>query len=203
MSSLFDFQELNMPILPVLLRRKRGNAKQAMRLSRSSCMPVLVMLALSLLLNACGSSGKNAATVPTTLKLEIAASADLNPDHLGRAAPILVRIYELRSDEQFQDTDFFSLQQQDKQILGDQLLARDELILLPGERHVLQRQLDPQTRYLAVLAGYRQLHSATWRSVQALAPAPSTAWYRVVLPDRKLAFRLELGSNAIKLSQFQ
>jgi hypothetical protein len=39
--------------------------------------------------------------------------------------------------------------------------------------------------------------------VQALAPAPSTAWYRVVLPDRKLAFRLELGSNAIKLSQFQ
>jgi type VI secretion system protein VasD len=45
----------------------------------------------------------------TRLDITITAEAGVNPDDKGRAAPIMVRIYELKSEGTFESADYFSL----------------------------------------------------------------------------------------------
>ena len=54
----------------------------------------------------------------TKLEITITAAADVNHDDKGRAAPILVRLYELKSEGTFESADYFSLQTNDKALIG-------------------------------------------------------------------------------------
>lgn len=98
------------------------------------------------------------------------AAAALNPSVSGRASPLMLRIYELKSATAFNAADFVSLYQCDQAELGADLVARDEFILVPGERREFVRRAAPETRYLGVLAAYRDLERARWRAVAVLRP---------------------------------
>ncbi|WP_077038042.1 type VI secretion system lipoprotein TssJ [Pelomonas sp. KK5] len=136
----------------------------------------------------------------TRLLLNILASDGVNPDDAGRAAPIRLRIYELRDVQAFQEADYFSLDEKDRTLLGADLLARDEFILRPGESRRIERSSHPQTRAIGVLAGYRSLAQSTWRVVQRLPDAPDAAWYRALVPANKSDLRIELQAQGIAVS---
>ncbi|WP_295373283.1 type VI secretion system lipoprotein TssJ [uncultured Pseudacidovorax sp.] len=135
----------------------------------------------------------------TQLDITLSAAADVNPDDKGRAAPILIRLYELKSDGVFTSSDYFSLQSNDKALLGGDLLVRDEFILKPGEVKTLRRKSHPDTVALGVLAGYRDLAQADWRAVHKVEPAPEAAWYRMVVPANKLKLQIQLQAKGIRL----
>lgn len=100
---------------------------------------------------------------PPELDATVEASARVNPDSRGRPSPLLLRIYELKASASFGNADFVSLYQRDQAELGADLLAREELLLLPGERRPFKRVLNAQTRFLGVFAAYRDLERAHWR----------------------------------------
>lgn len=100
----------------------------------------------------------------TEIDASIEASDELNPDMNGRPSPVVIRLYELKSLSAFNRADFFSLYEDDTAVLGDEMQTRDELLLTPKERRALKRELKPGTRYLAVLAAYRDLEHAQWRA---------------------------------------
>lgn len=172
-----------------------------MRLPVIHLLRLVVIAMLGALLGACSSTGQPAPLEPSKLDLTVVASDDVNPDDKGRAAPIMVRIYELKTDVAFQEADFFSLQKQDKLILGADMLARNEFILRPGETRTIQRKTHPNTTAIAFLAGYRQLGTATWRTVYKLKPAPEAAWYRAVLPAYKAILKIDLQTSDIKITE--
>ncbi|WP_329956094.1 type VI secretion system lipoprotein TssJ [Collimonas silvisoli] len=157
----------------------------------------------ALLLSACASTGEPVVKEQSKLNLTVVASSDVNPDEKSRAAPLMVRIYELKSDAVFQDADFFSLQTSDKVTLGADLLAKDEYILRPGDSQTIIRKSSPGTAAIGVLAGYRDLSNSTWRTVYKLPPAPDAAWYRAVIPANKIKLQIKLESNAIKLTELK
>lgn len=103
---------------------------------------------------------------PTRFEATVQAAEDLNPTSDGRAAPLLVRLYPLRARGAFDSADFFSVYEQ-----GDVLLAADatapaeELNMLPGQSRPVQLELSDDTRFIAVLAAYRDVDNATWRAV--------------------------------------
>ena len=136
----------------------------------------------------------------TRLDLSIEAAAGLNPDSQGRASPILLRVYELRSDIVFQDADYFSLQNADKTTLGGDLLVVDQFILRPGETRTIRRKSNPETSSIGVFAGYRDLPNATWRAVYKMSAAPEQGWQRIVMPANKADLRIDLQANAILLT---
>ena len=150
----------------------------------------------------CGCSGTASAPLLEASKLElrIVVGDNVNLDDKGRAAPIEVRIYELKSEGVFQQTDFFTLQKQDTLALGADLLLKDEFVFLPGESRTIHRKSQPQTIAIGVLAAYRQLGTATWRGIYKLKPAPA-AWYRAVLPNNKVKLNIELQANDIKIRE--
>jgi type VI secretion system protein VasD len=125
----------------------------------------LVLLACSLALVAgCASS-------PPLLEGAIKAAASVNPDGQGRPSPILLRVYELRSLAAFNSADFFSLFDKEAETLGAELVGREEYSLQPAETKPYKRQLQPDTKFIAVAAAFRDLDNAKWRQA---APVPAS-----------------------------
>lgn len=135
---------------------------------------------------------------PTKLVLKLEAAAQTNPDDAGRPSPIKVRIYELKDSNSFAEADYFSLNANDKTVLGADMLARDEFILRPGETRKIERKSNPKTLAIGILAGYRDLNSV-WRVVYPLPEAPEAAWYRAVLPINKSQLSIQLQPQGIVL----
>ncbi len=109
-----------------------------------------------------------ACTFPTKIDSEIVASRYINPDDSGRPSPLVVRIYELKSDEIFNKADFYMLYDDDEATLGGDLLARKEYKLSPGEARKIIYKVNDQARYLGVIAAYRNINQARWRTSSKL-----------------------------------
>jgi type VI secretion system protein VasD len=101
---------------------------------------------------------------PTVLQIHIDAAANANPDSHGRASPVVVRLLELKSLAAFQNADFFSLFERDRETLGSDLVAKDEIVLRPGGRREIRRELHADTRFIALVAGYRDIERSRWRA---------------------------------------
>jgi len=116
-------------------------------------------------LSACASGPK-----PTVLKTDLRVHANINPDMSGRPSPVVVRFYELKSLAAFNNADFFSLYDRDRETLGSELVAVDELHLTPDETRQIKRTLQPDTQFVGVVAAFRDLEHAVWRASTAIAP---------------------------------
>ncbi|MEW8027866.1 MAG: type VI secretion system lipoprotein TssJ [Candidatus Thiodiazotropha sp.] len=99
----------------------------------------------------------------SSVKVTMSADLSVNPDINERPSPIVARIYELKSLSVFNNADFFNLFEQDVALLGEEMLMRDELHFQPGEVKLLERELQPDTRYVGVIGAYRDIENATWR----------------------------------------
>lgn len=121
----------------------------------------LAVLGALLCLAGCASS-------LTKLDLFVTASNDLNPDLAGRPSPIVVRLVELRHPAAFENGDFFSLYQNPRQSLAPDFVTQEEFELRPGNWHALKAHLQPGSRYVGVLAAYRDLQETRWRLVLPL-----------------------------------
>ena len=139
----------------------------ARHLRLSTCV---LNVALLILLGACGSAPPK----PTLIQGNLAVAADVNPDASGRASPVMIRLYELKTLTAFQNADYFSLYERGKETLGPELVASEEINLRPGEKKKLDRQLQPDTRYIAAVAAYRDLERASWRAAAPVKPNQTT-----------------------------
>lgn len=110
------------------------------------------------MLSSCASAPK-----PVTVKLTIEAGSDINPDPRGRPSPVALKLFELKSAANFENADFFSLFDHERETLGPELVARDELVLKPGDRVTQERKVAPEVRFIGVLVGFRDLERSQWR----------------------------------------
>lgn len=135
---------------------------------RAGLSAVLTSLILNLALSSCAKPPPPPPK-PTIFQVSLAVAANVNPDMRGRASPIVARLFELKSLAAFQSADYLSLSDRDKESLGNDLVAKEELVLQPGENRKFTRELHPDTRFVAVVAGYRDIERSRWR---ASVPVP-------------------------------
>ncbi|QNP50380.1 type VI secretion system lipoprotein TssJ [Diaphorobacter aerolatus] len=105
---------------------------------------------------------------PTTVEVRLNADADVNPDARGRASPLSVRVYALKTSSLFEAADFFTLFEKDQATLGAELLRREEVLLNPGQGRVLNLTLPDDARVLAFMAAYRDLDRSRWRELSQI-----------------------------------
>jgi type VI secretion system protein VasD len=130
-----------------------------MRMTVSSkTMAGLVMLVL---LSGCSALSPYSSV--TKLNLQLTASDQLNPDVHGRPSPIVVRLLELKHPVAFENADFFSLYERAGKSLAPDLVTSEELQLRPGETVSLKLSVQEGSRYVGVLAAYRDLPETRWR----------------------------------------
>jgi type VI secretion system protein VasD len=114
---------------------------------------------LLLILAACAAAPPK----PTMAEISIDVASDVNPDSAGRPSPLVLHLFELKSMASFQGADFFSLLDRDKETLGSELLAKEEVILQPGKSLRIERQLQADTRFVAAVTAFRAWEKSVWR----------------------------------------
>lgn len=135
------------------------------------------------------------------LDLVMKASDKVNPDNQKNAAPIEIRVYELKNDAAFTAADWWSLQDNDKTVLTDDLLHRDSFILRPGEEKKLRRSLNKETTALGILAGYRNLGKSVWRVTYKIPDPPEKSWYSRFMPKKKVELDAGIEQSAIVIKE--
>lgn len=100
--------------------------------------------------------------------LMVASQPNVNPDFTGRPSPVVVKVYELRRGVAFKQADFQALFDNPVQVLGSDILAADELVFVPGEARTISYLPNPEARFLGIVAGFRQMNRARWRSLRPI-----------------------------------
>ncbi len=116
----------------------------------------------------CASAPKPFRTAPQPYKAQVtlAAAADVNPDANGRPSPIVVRVYQLKTDAAFGRAEYFALFDDEQKVLGPDLISRREFVLTPAEQRVVEVEIDLGARFVGVLAAFRDIRNAEWRVLQ-------------------------------------
>jgi type VI secretion system protein VasD len=127
-----------------------------------------LVVTASVCIAALAGCAKPAPPKPKMLTLDVQAAANVNPDASGRPSPVVVRIYELKSAAPFETADFLSLHEKDQSVLGAEIVVRDEFVLMPGAARNIKREAG-ESKFLAVMAAFRDLERARWRAVSPLA----------------------------------
>ena len=106
-------------------------------------------------------------------------SGSVGPGTGWQAAPILVKVFELKSSGNFETADYFALQDRDRETLAAELVNADQAILRSGEERTFKREAGLDSRAIGVIAGYRKLENARWRLVLPLKEPKQTNLYKV------------------------
>ena len=116
---------------------------------------------------------------PSPATASITVAADVNPDSTGRPSPILIRLYELKDQGNFDQSDYFALVDKESDTLGATLVApHEEYQMQPGEKKSLEIKIPAEAHFIGVTAGYRDLPNSKWRS---FTPVTGGAIFKVKL----------------------
>lgn len=131
--------------------------------------PLALMLFTVLALVGCTKVNSGVAgmfELDTDLKLVLDVADNINPDEKHSPSPVYIRFYELSSDKVFSKLDFIELYEDDRALLGKDLLSLQELEpLLPGSPREESFVLNPETRYVALFAEFYQYKDAKYKVI--------------------------------------
>jgi len=126
--------------------------------------------------------------------MTLVAESQINPDVNGRPSPIVVRIYQLKSEDKYAAADFFALFDDDQKVLGADMVGREEAELAPGETREMQLPVSRDAKFLGVLAAFRDIRNSRWRVVQA---APKKGLLDMMSKD---AITITISRDAVTLT---
>ena len=139
---------------------------QRPRLARRGRMRAAACLCVGALLAACAAAPPK----PTAVRATLTAAAGVNPDVHQRPSPVVVRIFELKATGLFDAASFVAVYQNDTAALGAELVAKEEFVLRPGEKRTWEKTLGPETRFVGVIAAFRDIDRAQWKTTLAVKP---------------------------------
>lgn len=100
-------------------------------------------------------------------RVQMVPTDKINLNDAGDSQPVLVRVYQLKARERFQQATFKALWKGDKEVLEDDLVDRKELMVHPEKKADLYIDLDVKhgAAYIGVMALFRQPDVEGWRQV--------------------------------------
>lgn len=131
------------------------------------------------------------------VQMAFVSTKNLNLDEAGGSLPVMVRVYQLRQKDGFEQASFDSLWKSDKELLGSDLVERKDLTLSPNTEMLVDIDVDLRggTRYLAIMALYRKPEGNAWRTV-IFADDVST-----LIPFATPSVRLVFDRNSVSLQR--
>lgn len=126
----------------------------------------VIVLMLFMLVAGCGSVKPLFECEQPTYTLNIKVSPDINPAEDGRASPVILNVFALEGERQFEQEEFISLYQDPDAVLGKDLLAAVKLKeLIPGEERTENLVFDKRTRFLGIMAEFIRYDDADTKLV--------------------------------------
>lgn len=113
----------------------------------------------------------------------------LNQDESGDPLPVIVRIYQLRGREKFDQATFKALWKGDKDALEGDLVDRKEFTLHPESKEDVEVEVDKTkgAQFFGVMALFRKPEGTTWKNAFPIRfPWFSSRAARVRLDERSV-----------------
>ncbi|WIV87629.1 MULTISPECIES: type VI secretion system lipoprotein TssJ [Proteus] len=124
------------------------------------------------------------------LHLDFTAREALNTDDNGSSLSVIVRVFQLKSADTFNDSDYLSLFNQNDDILKSSLLAQKDLRIRPGESIALDMPMEKETEFVAIATMFH-------------TPDEAKNNWRIVIPKNELdpdkARKIVLAENTLTL----
>ncbi len=126
---------------------------------------VAILSSAILLMTSCTNDQTEPKPIEVTLRL--LAGENLNQGTHTRPLGQVLKIYHLRSSERFEQISFDSLLDTDEaeKQLGTDLIDSREVLLVPEQRYESHEIVDADTRFIGVVAFFRQPAARRWRLV--------------------------------------
>lgn len=101
------------------------------------------------------------------VRVALVSTRSLNAMEAGSGLPVMVRIYQLRDRDKFENASFRSLWKQDREFLGDDLVSRKDLILHPESETLVDLAVEVKkgVEYVGIMALFRNPEGNSWRKV--------------------------------------
>ena len=107
---------------------------------------------------------------PEPVRVSIRAAGRLNPSESGESLATTVRLYQLKDVSKLQAASLEQILDNDRAVLGDDLVSVKEITLYPGEAATPSLSRREGAVFLAVVAFFRHPAGAQWRVASKLAP---------------------------------
>lgn len=125
-----------------------------------------------------------------TMNLDLASRASLNPSGAGLSLSTVVRIYQLKAPQTFEQLSYAQLQANDLESLKPDLLASRDVVLRPDASVSLSEPMHADTEYVGVVALFRSPDKdAVWKLV-----VPKKQWKKTD------PVKIELRGSALQLA---
>ena len=123
----------------------------------------IVTLFVAIILTGCEqTSGINT-------RLNVRTAEYLNPDIQGKASPVVISIYELKTQNTFNQLNYQKLTSNPNDELKNDLIDIHTLEVRPDSQQRITLYINKNTRYLGIIAGYRAINNAQWRKIIAMS----------------------------------
>jgi type VI secretion system VasD/TssJ family lipoprotein len=88
------------------------------------------------------------------------------PDMVSGSTPIAFKVVQLRDDSLLLSADYQSIQDDLQGSLGQNYVSHEDYVLVPGQfKFVDFIDINPKTRFIAIIADYNDIENATWKVV--------------------------------------
>ncbi len=116
------------------------------------------------LLGMAGCTKKGPVALPQ-LELRAETKPGLNRDLRGDPMSLVVNVYQLKDKTEFQKLTFetASSGRPDSELLGQDLLGKRELVLVPGGTYTYALDLQPGTKFVGLVGLFRKPDTNYWR----------------------------------------
>jgi type VI secretion system protein VasD len=120
--------------------------------------PILSAILGAALLAGCASG-------PTVYEIRGEADPMVNRDVSGAPLSVVVRLYQLKDGQEFSKLTFDTIAggRPETELLGAELLEKNEVVLVPGNKHTSTDKLREDTKYVGVVAFFRRPDQHYWR----------------------------------------
>jgi len=109
-------------------------------------------------------------STPEPLRVSLQTGQHLNPGEHREALATVVRLYQLKSTAKISNASFDDLLDHDRDALGEDFLAVQEVTINPGDKLEPPMTRLPETTVLGAVALFRQPTGTTWRAIVKLPP---------------------------------
>jgi type VI secretion system protein VasD len=169
-----------------------------LNLSRATC------LAFAALLSGCGvwqaASDGTVNAYDTifhnrgkVLSIDLAATANLNPDDSGHPRAVAVRVYQLKDRKRFDAASYPDLLVKDEIVLAPDVQAHMATVINPGGSASVSQPLEKDTEFVGIAAFYQSTDKTrAWKHVITTSKLPGVAPLTLTLESGDL----ELSNGA-------
>ncbi len=96
------------------------------------------------------------ATQVKTMNVDIVSRASLNTNEAGQSLSTVVRVYQLKTPQAFEQLDYTQLQTNDPDALKADLLAAKDVVLRPDASASISEPMNGDAEYVGIVAFFRK-----------------------------------------------